>query len=158
MGHQPSGHVGTVGQLFEWVDVQRSLSLGRDGDGTVWTSKATWVEGGHWGEWFEHTLHGTGDDNLWAVDLDYPRHWNGTALTPTTGGTYPLKDGPMGLWGTTSDLWSPGKNGSLSHWDGHSWCRHDLVEKTNFIAISGSGPLDIWAIGDMGAIYHYGPK
>ncbi len=67
------------------------------------------------------------------------------------------------IWGTSKDgVWSVGDHGTLQRWDGTTW-RAAAISLTNlpvendFYAIDGSGPGDIWVVGDRIALHKVTP-
>jgi hypothetical protein len=90
-------------------------------------------------------------DPAWSVSLNA-----GTSLTT--------------IWGVSkSDIWVGGKNGTLLHWDGHTWTptsapnlfhwNGTLWKSTGSPgvvgAIHGSASNDVWAVGNLGTIQHW---
>lgn len=108
-------------------------------------------------------LWATGAAFAVAVDLEGFLIWDGTwRLAPVAPGVY------RDLWGTSAtDVWAVGhaiadrtvgdKTGSsLLHFDGARWT--ETVPPgldDSFWRVAGSGPNDVWAVGEKGAIVHW---
>lgn len=65
---------------------------------------------------------------------------------------------PRGIWGSGTQAWVVGSNGTagvLWHLDSEGW--HDLADPglPALSAVWGSGPSDVWAVGDKSVIRHY---
>jgi hypothetical protein len=107
---------------------------------------------------------GSSSSDVWAVgDAGAIVHWDGSRWSGT--GTTKTK-ALGGVWGSgPDDVWAVGDNppdGSAVHWDGHAWSE-SLVRPAPLLvganqgpaaehlsAVWGSGPDDVWAVGDNG--------
>lgn len=66
----------------------------------------------------------------------------------------PTSDHLWPVWGTGPDnVYAGGSDGTLIHYDGTSW-RVVLESWSSFLAIGGSGPDDVWAVGG-GHVQHF---
>jgi len=50
------------------------------------------------------------------------------------------------------NVWAVGAAGALLHFDGVSWASIPSPTSNDLRGVWGSGPCDVWAIGD--AVYH----
>src|SRR6202011_1800170 len=73
--------------------------------------------------------------------------------TPTR--TYPVPDNNdvVALWGSSAmDVWAAGYNQVLLHFDGLAWSQPPLGQASGstyrFSLLAGSGPQDVWLIGE----------
>jgi hypothetical protein len=139
--------VGAVGTIVHW-------------DGVAWSSVASGTTNDLWNVW------GSGPNDVWATGVHGTIvHWNGAAWSPTASGTtFDL----AGLWGSgRDDVWiiantdsSMESNGVplhdmgfALHWNGRAWTQQNIDTKAALWGIWGSGPGDIWMVGndDTGA-------
>jgi hypothetical protein len=131
---------GEAGNFYHW-------------NGTGWT---TWNPGA-WlqqlnGVWASSPTEG------WAVGAAGTLlHWNGTAWSLVTGSTsFTL----TAVWGSSaSDVWATGWFGNfITHWDGTGWTNvaAPSAAGTYLLGLSGTGPVDAWAVGYGGTILHWG--
>ncbi len=61
------------------------------------------------------------------------------------------------IWGTSpTDMWAGDGNRLLIHWDGNAWTSRNagLTSLPSVKAVHGTGPNDVWAVGDDG-IFHW---
>jgi photosystem II stability/assembly factor-like uncharacterized protein len=56
-------------------------------------------------------------------------------------------------------VWAVGSNGTLLHWDGagSAWSVVPSGTTRHLYSVWGSGPRDVWAVGDKGTILKYSP-
>ncbi|WP_394831316.1 hypothetical protein LVJ94_32880 [Pendulispora rubella] len=60
-----------------------------------------------------------------------------------------------GIWvSSANDVWTVGKRGTISHYDGASW-KTIHVDDEELRGIWGASPSDIWAVGSNEVILHY---
>jgi hypothetical protein len=127
-------------------------------NGSGWTKVKTPTPQNLWAAW------GNSPSDVWAVgDGGAIVHWDGTRWSGT--GTTKTK-GLRGVWGSgPDDVWAVGDNEPDAwavHWDGHAWTE-SLVRPAPLVvganrapaaehlsAVWGSGPNDVWAVGDNG--------
>ncbi|TYB64780.1 hypothetical protein FXF51_20205 [Nonomuraea sp. PA05] len=109
-------------------------------------------------------------DDVWAVGFERKTnasapvalHWDGkswsSALTPSAAWTMPMAvhaAGPDDVWITTMGAADGRTQPPLQHWDGTSWTdvRPEGVQppgsKYIYVALTGSGPKDVWATGQI---------
>jgi hypothetical protein len=117
------------------------------------------------------TLHGVwvvGDDQVWAVGdkatilkctsscASYSSS-NWSLDTVPSGVTSHLR----GVWASSAtDIFAVGFDGTILHYDGSAWKKMTVNTSTYFHAVWGSGPSDVWAVGNPifakdEAIFHY---
>ena len=105
-------------------------------------------------------LHGAGE-HVFAVGTAVATRFDGTTWT-----TDPLRDGvtPLGVWVSASgEAWAAGyqgggpmgRGGALLHFDGATWTESFSGSNEYLRAIHGTGPSDIWAVGDRGRVMHW---
>jgi len=88
------------------------------------------------------------EDDIWVTSFGFPYHWNGFAWTE-----YHLQN--MGLdvsagrsiWGSSSDLYFVGYEGSIVHYDGESFNKIESGTEINLTDICGSDEENIWISG-----------
>jgi hypothetical protein len=44
---------------------------------------------------------------------------------------------------------------NVMHWDGKAWSAVESGTSARLVAVWGSGPKDVWAVGDKGTIVHW---
>lgn len=132
------------------------VAVGSDGvvltfDAVTWSLESTPTTSDLRAVW------GTAPDNMYAVG-------QGVAMHRGDGGWALLPGGPAttltGAWGPHAGaLWATGEDGRVWTWDSAagSWTSADLGSASGLRlhAISGSGPDDVWAVGDLGAVFHF---
>ena len=83
-------------------------------------------------------------DNVWTLQQPFPEVAN-----------------LNGVWGYShDDLWAVGSSGTILHFDGVSWKKHQSPTSANLFAIDGhesmtDGDKDIYAVGASGTIIHW---
>jgi hypothetical protein len=121
-------------------------------DGSLWTSVHSGVVGNLAGVW------AAASNDAWAVGVDdlgsqgQVLHWDGTSWTTTAIPTtlYPL----VGVWGSGSgDVWALSQIDAL-HYVGGTWTQVTMPGAL-YLAISGSGPNAVWAVGSSGTISRF---
>lgn len=67
-------------------------------------------------------------------------------------------DGQLnGIWGIADDdVWVTSFAGTVLHFDGHSWARHELPQAPT--ALKGTGANDLYVVGYHGNIHHWDGK
>jgi hypothetical protein len=153
---------GVPGAGFVWRAVSGT------GSGDVWIVGAdTSVSGGDgWGgamlQWDGHAwstssvaqdlgaVWGTGSSDAWGLgDAHALFHWDGKTWMTMSKGVLPQIG--TAIWGAGSaDLWLGSRPGSRpSHWDGTTLAlAADWDDKGEIYGLWGSGPNDVWAVGD----------
>ena len=89
-------------------------------------------------------LWGSAPNDLWAVGPGVAMHFDGKAWTviPRTEGSE-----LAGVWGASRDLvFLAGTK--LQRFDGHDWKVLFEDPRVKLLAVSGSGPKDVWAVGE----------
>ena len=98
-----------------------------------------------------NAIWGASDSDIWAVGGDGTLlHRDSTEWTLSK-----VPDGAglnlQGLWGSTStDVWTVDHKGGAHHWDGRRWTSSPIAKDVWMTAIAGSGPRDVWAVGNVG--------
>ena len=54
-------------------------------------------------------------------------------------------------------MWAVGGAGTILRWNGSGWSSVSSGTASSLSSVWGSGPSDVWAVGDAGAITHYSP-
>jgi photosystem II stability/assembly factor-like uncharacterized protein len=149
--------VGTGGAIIHW-------------DGTAWFTVAPYVGPG-FTDVPLNSVWGSGANDVWAVgNGGTVLHWNGTTWCvagkpgcdiPPTGITFNLR----GVWASATiphDVWAVG-NGDIDpvtgmgnlilRRNGMGWSPFPSPSPLN--GVWGSGPKDVWAVGDSGTILHW---
>ena len=91
-----------------------------------------------------------GPQDVWfAAGSGRAIHWDGRLWSDVSVG-----EDITGMWAAApNDAWAVGLR-HIRHWDGASWT--DAVETPEALAtIDGSGPRDVWAVGERGQIFHF---
>jgi hypothetical protein len=117
---------------------------------------------------------GTGSSDVWLVESGPPgrlAHWDGSAWTIKFVGNGTFQ--PLATWGSgPDDVWAVGAPGTtgqfvagtgfvdapasnVMHWDGKAWSAVESGTSARLVAVWGSGPKDVWAVGDKGTIVHW---
>jgi hypothetical protein len=130
--------VGNAGTVLHW-------------SGGAWSVEPTPTSQNLWGVW------GAAPDDLWAVggsgnkDGDATLlHFDGSAWQSVALPTL-QKAGVNAffkVWGTSaSDVYVVGQKGAVLHFDGASWQEQLVGASDDLIALWGTGPLDVVAVG-----------
>ncbi len=77
-------------------------------------------------------------------------HWNGTNWTASNVGAKVRLSAVYAASATS--VWAGGEAGSIFEYDGQTWTDHS-VKTSALTALFGTGPNDVWAVGDT--TYHY---
>lgn len=110
-------------------------------------------------------VFGFGPDDIFMVGDDGAIvHWDGRAFTRQTS---PTDQALWGVWGAArDDVYAvggdpfPGGAPTVLHYDGAAWSTVDLPDLTRanvfaFFKVWGSGPSDVWVVGQRGAVLHW---
>ncbi|MGH7620068.1 MAG: hypothetical protein ACREPM_22870 [Gemmatimonadaceae bacterium] len=63
------------------------------------------------------------------------------------------------IWGTSAtNAFAVGANGHIVHFDGSSWSAMTSPTTGRLGAVGGTGPNDVWAVGDTAALHYDGTK
>ncbi|WP_394834900.1 hypothetical protein LVJ94_51220 [Pendulispora rubella] len=119
-------------------------------NGTTWTNVAPIKD------MYFIDLWGSSKSDIWATADDSPYtakvrkvfHYDGARWTQASveGGR---------IWGTSaSAVWIVNAN-VLQRWDGKAWTSSPMPAQANVRKTWGTGPNDIWTVGDGGQILHY---
>ncbi len=115
-------------------------------DGTKWSKVALDNVG-------DGQVWGTSATDVWAmVGTTQVSHFDGMRWSTTD---LSIVGEPAAVWGATSDdVWASGSAGSIAHWDGKGWkeVMHQHVGAPylqQLPSVHGSGPDDIWAVGQQ---------
>ncbi len=99
-----------------------------------------------------------GDGETWEGGaFEYFRSATKGALSSVWG------SGPQDVWAvgsikTTSALGATATLGLILHWDGKSWSEVAIPATPALGVISGSSPVNVWTVGNEGAILRYVPR
>lgn len=117
----------------------------------VWTKQTTPTDQNLWGVW------GATPSDLWSVGGSGKNEGDATVLhfdgTTWTQVTLPklAKAGVMAffkVWGTSADnVYVVGQAGAVLHYDGTSWKEELVGASSDLIAVWGTGPSDVVAVG-----------
>ncbi len=153
-GNQTSGPAGTVSAL--WIagtdDAWAAAPFERQlyhWNGLAWTAQDAGFAA--------RSLWGIGPGDVWAGGVGGALHFDGTTWTNVPFPSLPGGGVPeaAALWGAgTSNVWAAGPGGIL-HWDGVAWTVAHPTTAAHFQGLGGSGPADVWAVGDGGQIAHW---
>lgn len=124
--------------------------LRRASDGT-WQRQATPTDEDLWGVW------GARPDDVWAVG-GAGRSEGQATLMRYDGEAWSLVPLPelerpnvwalFKVWGTAADdVWVVGQHGAILHYDGEAWGEHGAGTSEDLIALWGTGPDRILAVG-----------
>jgi hypothetical protein len=126
-------------------------------DGRAWSSVSSPAE-------ILRGVWGSGPSDVWAVGFaNAIYHYDGARWTRDPF-SMPRLRALTSVWGSgESDVFASaadigGFGGWILHWDGSSWSVAYDDPVTGFQAVTGSGPRDVWAAGNVvqdGALYHY---
>jgi hypothetical protein len=118
---------------------------------TAWTAMTSGTSSKLLGVW------GTSSSNVWAVGVAGTiLHFNGTAWSVITGVTTSDLDA---VWGSSStDVWFAA-TGAVLHWNGSAFSASAFSTSASFaghlLSVSGTGPSDVWATGELTNLHHY---
>ncbi|MBI5545343.1 MAG: hypothetical protein HY901_15755 [Deltaproteobacteria bacterium] len=132
----------------------------------VWPSEVYHWDGSSWALAYvgndssvvnDRRLWGAGRGDVWILNDKGATHWNGSAFEYTR--LLEDEEEMSAVWGSSStDVWFLGVYGTVAHWDGSAWAR--MQERTRppnsaggFLALGGTGPQDVWAFTDSGALH-----
>jgi hypothetical protein len=119
-----------------------------------------------------HAVRAVGGDELWAVGEGK------TASQATVGRAWRMKRGMnepdsghsawqeldtqapaalLAVWGTSQGVWAVGERGTIRHYvpGATRWSIVASPTNTTLRAVWGSGPNDVWAVGDNATIIHF---
>jgi hypothetical protein len=97
-------------------------------------------------------VFGSSRNNVFAVgEHGKIAHYNGSSWSLVYDHAVDLTDG----WASTSDtLFVVGEAGAIFRYDGIDWVDQSIRRDLDFLGIWGSGPSDVYALGDS-SIYYY---
>ena len=97
-------------------------------------------------------VFGTSRNNVYAVgEHGKIAHYDGSSWAVVYDHSVDLTDG----WASTSDtLFVVGEGGAIFRYDGTDWVDQSIPRDLDFWGIWGSGPSDVYALGNS-SIYHY---
>ena len=131
-------------------------AVGTDGstvyyDGTSWKSTNQGIAGDFTNlraGWASSSLDAwvTGVQSF-GVPSEFTMHWLNGVWTYVD---LPDKSVPLyAIWGSAVDnVWAAGDKGTLMHWNGALWTKSTSVASLRLLGMYGSGPNDIWAVGN----------
>ena len=122
------------------------------------------------------SMWGTGPNDVWAVGKKRTEggyaaaiiHWDGTRwseVIENPDGTRLLSvwgSGPRDVWAvggasTVDALGVAKRAGLIMHWDGEAWDEVASGTTQTLVDIAGSGPDNIWVVGEKGTVLRYVP-
>jgi cysteine-rich repeat protein len=165
-GSGPSGvfAVGSRGSIYHYdsSNTWKPMSTG-----LTWETNFSGVWGTAWNDVFTVGETHPGGYSAGHFQILY---YDGGSWTPMTPPTLPecpvwISCGLSGVWGTAHDnvfavasIWDPsggGLEGRILHYDGQSWTVMPETFPQRLLGVWGSGPNDVFAVGESGAIIHY---
>jgi hypothetical protein len=167
---------GAAGTLFHWNGAQVTESsagiddflaiggtaaddvwaVGKGGsiaryNGTTWTPLTRRISQGVY--WNRLVVAAQDDAWLFGSEGGVPRamRWDGqgwnNAAAPSDGEV-------IGFAACADDVWVLGPSGH-QHWDGMRWTLYPVDFSVGSLAMHGTGPSDIWSVGQFGVLNHY---
>lgn len=134
--------VGSSGILMRW---NGTIWAPGPGSGSVTTSTLT-------------AVRGSARDNVWAVGSGTTRiRYNGNAWASDTSMGYTVSS-PQTAWVSQSSAWTMGFVSPTSvsnRFDGSAWSAANTNFFSSMYGMYGFSDSDIWAVGYLGALYHY---
>ena len=134
--------VGRGGTIIHW-------------DGSSWSEQTSPTTEDLWGVW------GAAPNDLWAVGgrgrMDGQAtllHFDGSAWTQETLPTLERAgvNALFKVWGSSAgDVWVVGQRGGVLHYDGTTWTEELVGASEDLIAVWGTGPTNVVAVGGRGA-------
>jgi hypothetical protein len=113
------------------------------GERTAWRRLESGIPGGLTDVWT------SAPNDLYALASGRTRHFDGAVWTDVA------PPWPTDIWGTTpDDAWTGALGGRGLHYDGASWSPVELGAGADTFRFGGSGPGDVWAVGDGGIVLH----
>lgn len=101
------------------------------------------------------TVFALGENDVWAAGIGGTLiNWNGTAWIPSE---LPDTSDIYALWGTTGakgGIYAAGTGGIYVASSTGVW-QNTMANGSGFLALTGTGPNDIWAVGSSGLALHW---
>lgn len=95
-------------------------------------------------------VYAFGAEDVWAVGPEKRVHFDGSTWEEVDG-----EAEAYDVWGAASDdVWVVGE--SFEHYDGTTWTISLPPRDVIYRGVHGTSATDIWAVGDDGAIAHFG--
>lgn len=119
-------------------------------NGTGWSTVATGVTDNHQAVW------GVGTD-VWIAGDASMVHCKGASgcQNEPTGGSGSLKS----VWGTSAtNVFAVGAGGRITRFNGTSWSAMTSPTGRTLLRVAGSGPSDVWAVGDSVLLHFNGTQ
>ncbi len=92
------------------------------------------------------SLWGAAPDDVWGAGPVGLVHWDGSSWTVAEGPAIEV----AAIWGSAADdLWAVGRDGGIARWDGAAWATVASPTTGDFVAVTGSGPDDVWIASDF---------
>jgi hypothetical protein len=127
-------------------------------DGATWTRLDAGNTDTYW--W----VYGTGAKDVWMTgENGRISHWDGATFkhyasgtTATIFGVYAASATDVWAVGGTPEATSGQPNDVLLHFDGAAWTPSPLPKTLGrtYFKVWGSGPEDVWVVGEAGTIWH----
>ena len=142
--------IATAPSGTNWIAYQNTLAAWRGGQGSVYRLDTTMELDG---------IFAVADNNIWAVGSGSTlAHFDGSNWTLST---LSAASWLAGVWASSAtDVWTVGNFGAIGHYDGTVWSATQLPGANQSLnAVYGTGPKDVWAVGQDGSakalIEHY---
>ncbi len=149
---QCQGGTGSASFTTLWGDAAGTLiAAGESGLFKTWdTDQGAWVDGKGPNGATTNDLWGTGPNDLLAVQSSGTYLFNGAQWQHLGGGA-----GVRGFGTTTKAFWVvDGTTGGVKSFDGSEWS-YKQVAAAALRDISGTGPNDVWVVGEGGTVAQY---
>ena len=118
-------------------------------DGAAWTTATTpATTQGYLG------VQALAPDDAWACGEHGTGHWDGKSWSAVD---VPVPSAYQeAVWGSASDdVWVVGLGGNAARWNGKDWTAL-ATPGSSLYAVSGTGPNDVWAVGDWYVLHYDG--
>jgi hypothetical protein len=101
-------------------------------------------------------IFGRAPNDVWAVGGDMALHWNGTTWQRRATGIQPGSD-LYAVWAAAADnVYAVGQR--VYRWDGSMWAPIELPGTAYYFGVSGTGPNDVWIVGNSAARHWNGTE
>jgi hypothetical protein len=131
-----------------WGSSLNDLWISSTGEYVFHFSAGGWMQEMPTGDVDYFDVWGTGPNDVWAMGYENA-HWTGAGWTPVTStATYVVDE----VWGSATDVWGVGFEGTVVHYAGTQFDPVDAgVGTTTLNGIHGVGTT-MWAVGDGATI------
>ncbi|MFL5322585.1 MAG: WD40/YVTN/BNR-like repeat-containing protein [Myxococcaceae bacterium] len=117
-------------------------------DGTSWTASTalTNVDLGD--------VSASASNNVIAVGSTFAFHYDGCSWSPMAATPIPTTSLNGVYVADATHAWVVGANGKIFRWDGSAWTSEQGCSTSTLRAVHGTGPTDVWAVGNA-TVCHY---